>query len=75
MGAIEIVKNKSSQERFTNSVAPLIVSAAKNGLICRSVVFDGQDTLVFAPPLSINKELNTLVQILTESILSILKAL
>ncbi|OAS82198.1 MULTISPECIES: aspartate aminotransferase family protein [Metabacillus] len=73
MGAVEIVKNKSSQERYTNPVAPLIVSAAaKNGLICRSVVFDGQDTLVFAPPLSITKEeLQTLVQILTESILSI----
>jgi adenosylmethionine-8-amino-7-oxononanoate aminotransferase len=73
MGAIEIVKNKSSQERFTNPVAPLIVSAAaKTGLICRSVVFEGQDTLVFAPPLSINKEeLHTLVQILTESLLSI----
>jgi adenosylmethionine-8-amino-7-oxononanoate aminotransferase len=30
--------------------------AAKRGLICRSVTFDGQDTIVLAPPLIIKKE-------------------
>jgi adenosylmethionine-8-amino-7-oxononanoate aminotransferase len=57
MGAIEIVKDKQTNERFQTLLAPLIVTeAAKRGLVVRSVVFDGQDTLVFAPPLVINKE-------------------
>ncbi|MGM7722692.1 aminotransferase family protein [Metabacillus sp. Hm71] len=70
MGAVEIVKNKSSRERFSTPLAPVIVSeAAKRGLICRSVVFDGQDTIVFAPPLIIsNKEIKSLIEILYDSI-------
>ncbi|WNS74958.1 aspartate aminotransferase family protein [Bacillus sp. DTU_2020_1000418_1_SI_GHA_SEK_038] len=57
MGGIEIVKDQQTNEKFSAPLAPMIVTeAAKRGLICRSVVFDGQDTLVFAPPLIINKE-------------------
>lgn len=74
MGGIEIVKNQHTQERFTTPVAPMIVSeAAKRGLICRSVTFDGQDTLVFAPPLSINKtEMERMIDILHDSVLALL---
>jgi adenosylmethionine-8-amino-7-oxononanoate aminotransferase len=70
MGAVEIVKNKESNERFAEPLAPKIVGeAAKRGLICRSVVFDGQDTLVFAPPLIINQEeINELISILNDAI-------
>ncbi len=70
MGAIEIVKTKATQEKFANPVAPIIVSeAAKRGLICRSVVFDHQDTVVLAPPLCITKqELDILLCILSDSI-------
>jgi putrescine---pyruvate transaminase len=73
MGAVEIVKNQHSQERFSTPLAPLIVSeAAKRGLICRSVVFDGLDTLVFAPPLIINKEeIDKMIDILNDAIFAI----
>ncbi|WP_342048594.1 aminotransferase family protein [Bacillus sp. OTU530] len=72
MGGIEIVKNPETKERFLTPVAPLIVSeAAKRGLICRTVTFDGQDTLVFAPPLTINKaEIERMIEILHDSILA-----
>jgi putrescine---pyruvate transaminase len=52
MAAIEFIdKNHKS------TVSPLIVNeAAKRGLICRSVLFDGQDTIVISPPLIINSE-------------------
>ncbi|MFC0190129.1 aspartate aminotransferase family protein [Fictibacillus aquaticus] len=70
MGAVEIVKNKETNERFAEPLAPKIVGeAARRGLICRSVVFDGQDTLVFAPPLIINQEeINELISILNDAI-------
>ncbi|GAA3325160.1 hypothetical protein GCM10020331_055900 [Ectobacillus funiculus] len=69
MGGIEIVKE---QKNFSTPIAPLIVSeAAKRGLICRSVTFDGQDTLVFAPPLTISKtEIDQMIDILHDSILA-----
>ncbi|MGE8035648.1 aspartate aminotransferase family protein [Lysinibacillus sp. KCTC 33748] len=51
-------------------LAPQIVSeAAKLGLICRSVVLDAQDIVVFSPPLSISqKELRDLLDILEKAI-------
>ena len=69
MGAIEVVKNKATNERFEAPLAPHIVNeAAKRGLIFRAVVFDGQDTLVFAPPLMINQtELGAMIEILHET--------
>ncbi|OMP66244.1 aspartate aminotransferase family protein [Domibacillus epiphyticus] len=77
MGGIEIVKNQHTQERFQAPLVPQIVAeAAKRGLICRSVVFDGQDTLVFAPPLVINKrEMSQLIEILNDSIQAIEKGM
>ncbi|MFC0562289.1 aminotransferase family protein [Halalkalibacter alkalisediminis] len=70
MGAIELVKDQDTNERFQEPVAPLVVAeAAKRGLVIRSVVFDGQDTLVMAPPLVINKEeINQMITILAETI-------
>lgn len=51
MGAVELATPAGSEP-----LAPTVVAeAAKHGLICRSVTFDGQDTLVFAPPLIINE--------------------
>jgi len=56
IGAIQIVKNRQTGERFQTPAAPLIVAEAmKQGLICRAVTFD-QDTVVFAPPLIITKQ-------------------
>ncbi|UHA62713.1 aspartate aminotransferase family protein [Metabacillus litoralis] len=75
MGAIEIVKNKQTNERFASPLAPQLVNeAAKRGLILRSVVFDGQDTLVFAPPLIMTKEdITSLISILDETFTSVTK--
>jgi len=71
MAAIEFVNEKDS----TNPLAPQVVAeAAKRGLICRSVIFDDQDTVVLAPPLIISKqELHTLIDILDHSIATIEK--
>ncbi|KMJ56406.1 hypothetical protein AB685_22140 [Bacillus sp. LL01] len=73
MGAVEIVKDQQTNERFETPLAPLVVTeAAKRGLVLRSVVFDGQDTLVFAPPLTINKEeIKQMMTILSETISAI----
>ncbi|MEH7122373.1 aspartate aminotransferase family protein [Bacillus sp. JJ1503] len=73
MGGIEIVKDKQTNEKFTAPVAPRVVTeAAKRGLICRSVVFDGQDTVVFSPPLIINKEeMARMLEILHDAIAAI----
>ncbi|WP_066290989.1 aminotransferase family protein [Bacillus sp. FJAT-29937] len=73
MGGIEIVNDKGTNEKFTNPVAPRIVTeAGKRGLICRSVVFDGQDTVVFSPPLIINKEeMARMLEILNDAIAAI----
>lgn len=70
MGGIEIVKDKQTNDRFSTPQSPLVVvEAAKRGLICRSVIFDGLDTLVFAPPLIINKEqVDEMITILDEAI-------
>ena len=68
MAAIEFVAE--DQKKFQTPVSSLIVNeAAKRGLICRSVIFDGQDTIVIAPPLIINKEeVGHVIRILDESI-------
>lgn len=65
MGALEF-----SNKNTIDPLAPHIVTeAAKHGLICRSVVFDGQDTVVLAPPLIITKEeLYQLLSILDDAI-------
>lgn len=63
MGAIEL---QSSPKQS----APMIVTkAAELGLICRSVVFDTMDILVFAPPLTITKqEMEKMIDILDRAI-------
>lgn len=56
-------------------IGPKIVAGAlERGLICRSVVYGGQDTLAFAPPFIINKEqMEDMVQIVHDSIGAVLK--
>ncbi|OES45140.1 aspartate aminotransferase family protein [Domibacillus iocasae] len=51
-------------------LAPLVLAeAAKRGLICRAVVLEGQDILVFSPPLIITKEeLQELLSILNAAV-------
>ncbi|WP_394138277.1 aminotransferase family protein [Cytobacillus oceanisediminis] len=71
LGLIGAVELKSDKGQFAPAV---VAEAAKRGLICRSVIFDGMDILVFAPPLTINKqEINSLVEILHDSIFAVEK--
>lgn len=69
MGAIEIVQNKETNERFPEPLAPTLVSKATDrGLICRGVIYEGADTLIFAPPLIITKEeIDDMINILDET--------
>ncbi len=55
-------------------ITPQIVAEAlKRGLICRSVVYDGQDTLAFAPPFIINEtQITDMVEIVNDAITAVL---
>lgn len=72
IGAVEII-DPATNKRFPTAIAPLVsTEAAKRGLIVRTVVFEGMDTIVFSPPLVINQqEVNELVSILKDSILAV----
>ncbi|MDQ0213791.1 putrescine aminotransferase [Oikeobacillus pervagus] len=77
IGALEIVKNQKTNERFPTKVSALVVSEArKRGLILRTVTFNEADTIVFAPPLIINKqEIEKVFEILRASIIEVTKNL
>ncbi|MFD1706426.1 aspartate aminotransferase family protein [Siminovitchia sediminis] len=77
MGAIEIVKDRKTNERFADPLAPKIVAESlKRGLIHRGVIYEGADTLIFAPPLTIDKyEINKMINILNEAIGAVKKEL
>lgn len=66
LGAISI--ERASED--ADPVGPKIVAEAlERGLICRSVVYGGQDTLAFAPPFTINEEqMDDMIQIMNDSI-------
>ena len=70
LGAIELVKDPVTNERFHQPISPKIVKEAeKRGLIIRSVVFDGQDTIVLSPPFIINKqEIHKMIEMISESL-------
>lgn len=62
------------REIGADPITPKIVAEAlKRGLICRSVVYDGQDTLAFAPPFIINEtQIADMVEIVNDSIMAVL---
>ncbi|MFD1707899.1 aspartate aminotransferase family protein [Siminovitchia sediminis] len=64
MGAIEIFRE--GNERFAEPLSPKIVAESlERGLIHRGVIYEGADTLIFAPPININKyEINKMINIL-----------
>src|SRR5699024_9107441 len=65
LGAISLDRPEGAEAK-----TPLIVQEAlKRGLICRAVVYDGQDTLAFAPPFTITEaEMDEILDIVNESI-------
>ncbi|MGM8364735.1 aminotransferase family protein [Virgibacillus sp. W0181] len=49
--------------------AKVVAEALDRGAICRSIVYEGQDTLAFAPPFIINEEqMDDMINIINESI-------
>ena len=70
LGAIELVKDPVTNERFHQPISPMIVKEAeKRGLIIRSVVFDGQDTIVLSPPFIMNKqEIHKMIEMISVSL-------
>lgn len=66
LGAISLERESAEVE----PIGPKVVEEAlKKGLICRSVVYDGQDTLAFAPPFPITAEqMDDMLHIINESI-------
>jgi putrescine---pyruvate transaminase len=77
IGALEIVKNKQTNERFEKKLAPIIINEARQrGLILRTVTFNDADTIVFSPPLIINKqEIEKMFQILRDSMIAVMNNL
>src|SRR5699024_8272131 len=52
----------------------VVTEALDRGLICRSVVYDGQDSLAFAPPFPITKEqMEDMINIVNDSIKAVTK--
>ncbi|MBS4189535.1 aspartate aminotransferase family protein [Bacillus sp. FJAT-49705] len=76
IGAVEII-NPVTNTRFPTHIAPKVsAEAAKRGLIIRTVVFEGMDTIVFSPPLVINKkEIEELLSILREALIAVQNSL
>ncbi|MBO8157570.1 MAG: aspartate aminotransferase family protein [Bacillaceae bacterium] len=77
IAGLEIMKNPDTNERFSEKISPLIVKEARNrGLILRNVVFEDADTIVFAPPLIIQKhEIEKMFSILKDSFNAVLNRL
>ncbi|MED4204842.1 aspartate aminotransferase family protein [Neobacillus mesonae] len=76
IGAVEIM-DPVTNKRFPTLISPKVsAECAKRGLIVRTVGFEGMDTVVFSPPLVINKqEIDELLSILRESLLAIQNSL
>ncbi|HLS07393.1 MAG TPA: aspartate aminotransferase family protein [Bacillota bacterium] len=70
LGAIGI-----KREDDTDPIGPKVVAKAlEKGLICRSVVYEGQDTLAFAPPFPItNEQMDDMIEIVNDSIQAVTK--
>src|SRR5699024_773681 len=65
LGAISFRRDLGEEPLTPNIVA----EALKRELICRSVVYEGQDTLAFAPPFIINQQqMDDMLEIVSASI-------
>ena len=73
LGAIEIFKDREAKIRFEEPVSPLVIEEAlKHGMIGRSIIYEGQDTIAFAPPFCITKEeVEKMISIVDESLTAV----
>ncbi|QTD40908.1 aspartate aminotransferase family protein [Sporosarcina sp. Te-1] len=77
LGAIEIMKDQETKTRFDEPVSVKVIEEALNhGLLGRSIIYEGQDTLAFAPPFCItNEEVEKIITIIDESLTVVLNKL
>lgn len=70
LGAIEFFKDIDSNIRYEEPLAPKVVAEAlNNDMIARAIIYEGQDTLAFAPPFCITKdEVEKMISIIDKSI-------
>lgn len=75
IGAVEIMKDKDTKTHFDEPVSVKVIEEAlKHGLLGRAIIYEGQDTLAFAPPFCINKEqVGTIISIIDKSLTTVLK--
>ena len=75
LGAFEILKDKETNTRYSDPVSVKVVEEAlKHGLLGRSIIYEGQDTIAFAPPFCINKdEVETIISIIDHSLTEVKK--
>ncbi|WP_368654230.1 aspartate aminotransferase family protein [Ornithinibacillus sp. 4-3] len=73
--AFEILKDKEKNIRYSEPVSVKVVEEAlKLGLLGRSIIYEGQDTLAFAPPFCINREeVETIISIIDKSLTKVKK--
>ena len=66
LGAVELVKDPETNERFPdewNAAGKAIQALYDEGVICRSVTYDGTDIICFSPPITMNaEEVDSLVE-------------
>lgn len=77
LGAIEIFKDKEAKTRFEEALAPKVIEEAlKHDMIGRAIVYEGQDTIAFAPPFCITKEeVEKIISIIDTSLTAVKKRL
>src|SRR5690625_2682374 len=70
LGAISLKRADDAEP-----IGPAVVNEALDrGLICRSIVYDGQDTLAFAPPFPITEEeMEKMITIVNDSLQAVAK--
>ncbi|MFJ7726787.1 aspartate aminotransferase family protein [Neobacillus sp. NPDC097160] len=72
LGAFDLRPTSGQKDNFPTELqvaANVVALAAEKGLICRSVTYEGMNTIVLAPPLIINEnQIGDVIQILEDSI-------
>ncbi|WP_071396242.1 aminotransferase family protein [Bacillus tuaregi] len=77
LGAIEIFKDRETKTTFDEPVSLKVVEEAlKHDMIGRAIVYEGQDTIAFAPPFCITKdEVEKIISIIDTSLTAVKKRL
>lgn len=72
LGAFELQQDRETQTNFPSTLpvaAQVVALAAERGLICRSVTYEGVNSIILSPPLIINEtQVDSIIAILHDSI-------